>query len=110
MRSELFESKLKSRTTRARRDVARAPISLEPTAVDAALADESMPMVAEHGTRRDPAQMALAAANATNANDLSDSVLLASLSQQLDMLHEQQQQIRLLLDRAGHTRVDAANA
>jgi len=69
MRSELFESKLKSRTSRARRDLARVPISLEPTAVDAALADESMPMVAERGSRREPAETAFAAAGAANAND-----------------------------------------
>ena len=109
MRSELFESKLKSRTTRARRDVARAPISLEPTAVDAALADESMQMVAERGSRRDPAETDFATVYATNVSALSDSVLLESLAEQLDMLHEQQRQIRLLLDRAGNTRVDAAN-
>jgi hypothetical protein len=110
MRSELFESKLKSRTTRARRDLARAPISLEPTAVDAALADESMPMVAERGSRRDPAETAFAAASAANAHDLSDSVLLESLAEQLNLLQEQQQQIRQLLDRAGRTRLDAPNA
>ncbi len=110
MQSELFESKLKSRTTRARRDLARAPISLEPTAVDAALADESMPMVAERGSRRDPAEIAFAAAGAANANDLSDSVLLESLAEQLNLLQEQQQQIRQLLDRAGRTRIDPANA
>ncbi|MBA3483440.1 MAG: hypothetical protein H0T51_16650 [Pirellulales bacterium] len=109
MRSELFESKLKSRTTRARRDLARSPISLEPTAVDAALADESMPMVTKRGSRRDPAETVFAAPGAANANDLSDSVLLESLAEQLNLLQEQQQQIRQLLDRAG-TRIDAPNA
>ncbi len=106
MRSELFESKLKSRTTRARRDLARSPISLEPTAVDAALADESMPMVTERGSRRDPAETVFTAANIA---DVSDSVLLESLAEQLNLLQEQQQQIRQLLDRAG-TRIDAPNA
>lgn len=110
MRSELFESKLKSRTMRARRDLARAPISLEPTAVDAALADESMPMVTERGSRLDPAETAFTAAGAGNASDLSDSVLLESLAEQLNLLQEQQQQIRQLLDRAGRTRLDAPNA
>jgi hypothetical protein len=110
MRSELFESKLKSRTPRARRDLARASISLEPTAVDAALADESMPMVTERGSRRDPAETAFAAVHAMNASDLSDSVLLESLAEQLNLLQEQQQQIRQLLDRAGRTRLDAPNA
>ena len=110
MRSEHFESKLKSRPARARRDFARAPISLEPTAVDAALADESMPMVAERGSRRDPAETAFAAAGSAIANDLSDSDLLESLAEQLNRLQEQQRQIRQLLDRAGRTRIDAANA
>jgi hypothetical protein len=110
MRSELFESKLKPRATRARRELAKASLSLEPTAVDAALADESMPMVTERGSRLDPAAKAMASAHAASAGDLSDSTLLESLAEQLDMLHEQQRQIRLLLDRAGHTRIDAANA
>jgi hypothetical protein len=110
MRSELFDSKLKSRTTRARRGLARPSISLEPTAVDAALEDESMPMFAEQGSRRDPAEIAFAAAGAASANDLSDSALLESLAEQLNLLQEQQQQIRQLLDRAGRTRLDAPNA
>jgi hypothetical protein len=110
MRSELFESKLKPRATRARRDLTKTQLSLEPTAVDAALADESMPMVAERGSRLDPAETAVTSARVASAGDLSDSMLLESLAEQLDMLHEQQRQIRLLLDRAGHSRVDAANA
>lgn len=110
MRTESFDHKPKLGLARGRRDVAQRPRTLEPTAVDAALADESLPMVAEAGSRRDAAMGPAAWGRPVRAGALSDAAMLESLADQLDMLHEQQRQIRRLLDRAGRMRVDAANS
>jgi len=96
-------------------------VRLEPQAVDAALADESMPMISERRSRRgltsgggsDDARLSIdlrhgAAVGGTN--DESSDALLRSLAEQLDLLHEQQRQIRRLLDQAGRLRVDSANS
>lgn len=72
-------------------------IDLQPHAVDAAFADESMPMLKERGSRRDGSHQ---------ATESRDDLLLESLSAQLELLHEQQREIRLLLDQAGRRRVD----
>lgn len=75
----------------------KAIVDLHPHAVDAAFADELMPMVNERGSRRDASHLAV---------DAPDELLLKSLSAQLDLLNEQQREIRLLLDQAGRRRVD----
>jgi hypothetical protein len=91
--------------------------------VDAALADESMPIIAVRGSRRDlsagPAGSesvrrtldqghALAASDA--ADKSADAALLRSLAEQLDLLRDQQRQISRLLDQAGGLRIDSANS
>ncbi|WP_428303581.1 hypothetical protein [Lacipirellula sp.] len=76
-----------------------ANIDLQPHAVDAAFADESMPMLKERGSRRDSSHTA-------TESQSQDDLLLESLSAQLELLHEQQREIRLLLDQAGRRRVD----
>jgi hypothetical protein len=101
MRTELHESPKKLHVTRPRREAKPAAKPLEPFAVDAAMEDETLPVVTERGSRRDPGHKPAPSAN--------DAELLASLADQLDMLHEQQRQIRRLLDRAGRKRLDAAN-
>ena len=94
------------RTDRARRDRSRSatPVRssgpLAPSAVDAALSDESMPMLAEVGVRVDRGHLR------QDPRDAGDDALLDSLAQQLEMLHEQQSQIRRLLDQAGRRRPD----
>lgn len=84
------------------------PVDLHPCAVDAAFADESMPMFKERSSRRDRShtegESGALAAPAPALN--SDDALLRSLSAQLDLLNEQQREIRLLLDQAGRRRVD----
>jgi hypothetical protein len=81
----------------ATRGRSEASVDLQPHAVDAAFADESMPMVKERGSRRDASHL---------ATESQDDLLLKSLSAQLELLHEQQREIRLLLDQAGRRRVD----
>jgi hypothetical protein len=81
----------------AARVCSAASVDLQPHAVDAAFADESMPMVNERGSRRDASHSTV---------DAPDELLLKSLSEQLELLNEQQREIRLLLDQAGRRRVD----
>jgi len=128
MRIELCEPNhgvISARTT-GDRVWRRAPgamaVALEPLAVDAALADESMPMIAERSSRRElPKSSASqrirrtvdashAATASASIDDSSDAALLRSLAEKLDLLHEQQRQLRRLLDQAGRLRVDGANS
>lgn len=81
----------------ATRGRSETSVDLQPHAVDAVFADESMSMVKERGTRRDASH---------SAPESHDDLLLKSLSEQLELLHEQQREIRLLLDQAGRRRVD----
>ena len=90
-------------------DKASAASLLAPQAVDAALADESMTMLAERGSRRDMSAptAGLAAAGAKRAIDEphvlpsdGEGVLLRSLSEQMALLQLQQEQIRRLLEQA----------
>jgi hypothetical protein len=88
---------------------------LEPLAVDAAMEDDTLPILTERGTRRDPERspneaIALRHPRRANLADSQDAELLDSLAEQLDLLNEQQRQIRQLLDQAGHIRLDVANA
>jgi hypothetical protein len=87
MRTEIQEPACRLHASRPRLGVKRSLRALEPMAVDAALAEES-----------------------SSIEPACDSELLETLSQQLDILREQERSIRRLLDRAGHRRVDAANA
>lgn len=83
-------------------------VDLAPCAVDAVFADESMPMFKERSSRRDRShsegESGAIAVAAPVMN--SDDALLRSLSAQLDLLNEQQREIRILLDQAGRRRVD----
>ncbi len=110
MRTDLVETTPKLQSHRARRETSRAKVALEPTAVDAALADESMPMVTERASRLDPAVPSTPSMRSNSADAASDPALLESLAHQLDLLHRQQRQIERLLDRAGRVRLDAANS
>jgi hypothetical protein len=80
-------------------------VGLEPLAVDAAFADETMPMQEERGSRRDASHGGGAAAPALEPMTADDQ-LLRSLSAQLELLNQQQHEIRRLLDQAGRRRVD----
>lgn len=110
MRTELFETTSKLPSHRARRETSWAKVALEPTAVDAALADESMPMVVERASRLDPARPSTPSMRSDPSAAASEPALLESLAKQLDLLHRQQRQIERLLDRAGRVRLDAANS
>lgn len=108
------------------RDAAALAPGAEPMAIDAALADESTPIIApaqeptQRGSRRDvpvrgaaAMRMAIDDAHARALAGMShagDERLMRQLSRQLDMLEIQQRQIRRLLEqnerRAGTTRVD----
>jgi hypothetical protein len=76
--------------------------ALEPSAVDAALNDESTPVVAERGSRREfPARNADAprmAIDDSHATSTTDGGLIRQLSRQLALMEAQQQQIRKLLE------------
>jgi hypothetical protein len=86
MRTEIHEPAGRLHAGRARLSAKRVMHALEPTAVDAAM-DEPLP-----------------------ALELSDDAeLLETISQQLDLLREQERSIRRLLNRAGHRRIDGAN-
>ena len=85
-----------------------ASVGLEPQAVDAAFADEAMPMHEERGSRRDASHGGGAAAPALEPMTADDQ-LLRSLSAQLELLNQQQHEIRRLLDQAGRRRVDRVN-
>ena len=83
-------------------------VGLEPLAVDAAFADETMPMHADRGSRRDASHVGDGGNVAGSSQEpaTADDQLLRSLSAQLELLHQQQREIRLLLDQAGRRRVD----
>jgi hypothetical protein len=79
MRTEILEPASGLHAGRTRLSPKRRMHSLEPHAVDAAM---------EVG---------------------AEAELLENISQQLDLLREQERSIRQLLDRAGHLRLDGAN-
>ena len=87
----------------------RASEALEPSAVDAAMADESTPIVSQRGSRRDGAARLTPTlySRSQHAHDMPAS--LESLADQIDLLHEQQRRIQRLLDRAGNLRIDGGN-
>lgn len=80
-------------------------VGLEPLAVDAAFADETLPLQEERGSRRDAPHGGSTAGPALEPMTADDQ-LLRSLSAQLELLNQQQHEIRLLLDQAGRRRVD----
>jgi hypothetical protein len=101
--------------SRPRRELVGARLPLEPLAVDAAMEDDTLPVLTERGSRRDPAGPAIRGKKPMPSQRASmaasnDSDLLETLAEQLDLLGEQQRQIRQLLDQAGHTRLDRANS
>ncbi len=80
-------------------------VGLEPLAVDAAFADETMPLQEDRSSRRDAphgGRMSEPLLEPMTADDQ----LLRSLSAQLELLNQQQHEIRRLLDQAGRRRVD----
>jgi hypothetical protein len=81
-------------------------VGLEPLAVDAAFADETMPMQEDRGSRRDASHGGGGAAAPAPEPMTADDQLLRSLSAQLELLNQQQHEIRRLLDQAGRRRVD----
>lgn len=96
-----------------------AGATLEPHIVDAALADETMAMLTERGSRRDPVHARDGSEAAQRLVDGPHEMapamqqdetdgLLRSLAAQLDILNWQQQEIRIMLDQAGRRRVDHA--
>jgi hypothetical protein len=110
MRSDLQEPSSELRPNRVRRERRRMPgagdrldAALAANAVDAAFADETMPIVTERGSRRDPGSRR---ASAATCGELTDGALLQSLAEKLDVMQREQTQIRRLLDQAGHLRVD----
>ena len=80
-------------------------VGLEPLAVDAAFADETMPMQEDRGSRRD-ASHGGSMPESSLEPETADDQLLRSLSAQLELLNQQQHEIRRLLDQAGRRRVD----
>ena len=80
-------------------------VGLEPLAVDAAFADETMPMQDDRGSRRDASHGGSTAESSLEPMTADDQ-LLRSLSAQLELLNQQQHEIRRLLDQAGRRRVD----
>lgn len=94
-------------------------MALEPHVVDAALSDETMPMLTERGSRRDlvhgrdgvesPKRLVDGPHEIAPAIEQGETDgLLRSLAAQLDILNWQQQEIRIMLDQAGRRRVDHA--
>ena len=79
-------------------------VGLEPLAVDAAFEDEAMQLHEDRGSRRDPSHGVAAGSMMDPAT--ADDHLLRSLSAQLELLNQQQHEIRRLLDQAGRRRVD----
>jgi hypothetical protein len=73
--------------------------------VDAAFEDETMPIVTERGSRRDPGVRHTAAPKGEAA---TSATLLDSLSEKLEMIDQTQRQIRHMLDEARHLRIDGA--
>jgi len=81
-------------------------VGLEPLAVDAAFEDEAMPLQEDRGSRRDASHGGGSASGSMMDPAPADDQLLRSLSAQLDLLNQQQHEIRRLLDQAGRRRVD----
>ena len=79
-------------------------VGLEPLAVDAAFEDEAMPLQEDRGSRRDASHGGATGSIMDPAT--ADDQLLRSLSAQLELLNQQQHEIRRLLDQAGRRRVD----
>ena len=80
-------------------------VGLEPLAVDAAFEDEAMPLQEDRGSRRDASHGGGATGSIMDPATADDQ-LLRSLSAQLELLNQQQHEIRRLLDQAGRRRVD----
>jgi hypothetical protein len=110
MRSELQEVG-RGGLTSATRWAGDAPAAISPSAVDAALEDESTPIVSPQDSRRDitaaasgdTTRFAIDGAHAAAAGSSIDSAegsLLRRLSRQLNLLEIQQQQIRRLIEQA----------
>lgn len=90
-----------------RRNAGEYSVGLEPQAVDAVFADETMGMHEESGSRRDdPHASSGQLGSAVSESATADEQLLRSLSAQLELLNQQQHEIRRLLDQAGRRRVD----
>jgi hypothetical protein len=115
MRTDINEPATSLHIARRRRHAVATDRILEPLAVDAALADESMSMIMEHAPRPHVGRSIPPTRVGDNIQAVETLVgedvgLLRSLADQLDLLHQQQGEIRRLLDRAGRTRLDGANA
>lgn len=126
MRNDVNEPAMLKTSSGSRRERRRtaeafgpAGAPLEPHVVDAALADETMPMLTERGSRRDLVHARDGAESAKRLVDGPHEIapavgqdetdgLLRSLAAQLDILNWQQQEIRIMLDQAGRRRVDHA--
>jgi hypothetical protein len=74
---------------------------LEPTAIDAAFADDSLPMLVEP-------MLVEPMLRHDEAESISGPTLIESLRVKLHALEEQHAQIRRMLDEAGHRRLDPA--
>jgi hypothetical protein len=108
MRNEIHEPGFESRSSlpgRQRRRTTTAPRALAANAVDAAFEDETMPIVTERGSRRDPGARHAAA---PKVEPSTGATLLDSLSEKLEMIDQTQRQIRRMLDEARHLRIDGA--
>lgn len=81
-------------------------VGLEPLVVDAAFEDEAMPLQEDRGLRRDASHGGGSEAGSIMDPTTADDQLLRSLSAQLELLNQQQHEIRRLLDQAGRRRVD----
>lgn len=94
----------RGRIASLRSNVMEAAVELAPLTVDAVFADEA-PLLEDRGTRRDASHGAMATGQAAESTS-DDDQLLRSLSAQLELLNQQQHEIRRLLDQAGRRRVD----
>ena len=126
MRNDVHEPAMLKTNSGSRRERGRgaealtpAALALHPHAVDAALADDTMPMLTERGSRRDlvPGRDGVEAPKrlVDGPHEIAPAMerderdgLLRSLAAQLDILNWQQQEIRIMLDQAGRRRVDHA--
>ena len=81
-------------------------LGLEPLVVDAAFADEAVPLQEDRSSRLDASHGGSSAAGSALEPVTADDLLLRSLSAQLELLNQQQHEIRRLLDQAGRRRVD----
>jgi hypothetical protein len=67
--------------------------------------DETMPIVTQRASRRDPGVRHEAA---PKIESTTSATLLDSLTEQLEMIDQTQRQIRRMLDEARHLRIDGA--